>query len=166
MANVLFVTQEDIKVFTVLNGNLDPDKFRQFVLMGQEVYIQNYLGTKLYKKIYNDIANDTLAEPYTSLLNDYIKQMVIHWALVEFLPFSAYIIGNKGVFKHGSENSTSVDKSEVDFLIEKQRGIAQHYTRRFIDYMCNNSATYPEYNANSNDDMYPDKKADFGGWYI
>jgi hypothetical protein len=92
--------------------------------------------------------------------------MVIHWAMVEFLPFSAYIVGNKGVFKHGSENSSSVDKSEVDFLIEKQRDIAQHYTRRFIDYMCNNSATFPEYNENTNEDMYPDKKSDFGGWQI
>jgi len=166
MANVLFVTTEDIKIFTVLNGNLDVDKFRQFTLIAQDILIQNYLGTKLYKKIYNDIADDDLQAPYSTLLTTYIKPMVIHWAMVEFLPFSAYIVGNKGVFKHGSENSSSVDKSEVDFLIEKQRDIAQHYTRRFIDYMCNNSATFPEYNENTNEDMYPDKKSDFGGWQI
>ena len=59
-----------------------------------------------------------------------------------------------------------MEKSEVDFLVEKERSIAQNYTRRFIDYMCFNQSSFPEYNTNSNADVYPDKQADFGGWYL
>lgn len=162
----LLVSREDIVKFTAVNGNTDTDKFIQFVKIAQDTHIQNYLGTKLFNKINNGIINDTLVEPYLSLLNTYIKPMAIHWAMVEYLPFSAYQIANKGVYKHSAENAEVVDKSEVDFLIEKQRSIAEHYTRRFIDYICFNSSTYPEYNANKNDDMYPDTKADFAGWYI
>jgi hypothetical protein len=51
-------------------------------------------------------------------------------------------------------------------LIEKERSIAEHYTRRFIDYMSFNQSSFPEYNTNSNADMHPDKQADFGGWYL
>jgi hypothetical protein len=111
------------------------------------------------------VANN-LANPYLMLLNVYIKPMVIHWTMVEYLPFAAYTIANKGVFKHGSENSTNVEKTEVDFLVEKERSIAQNYTRRFIDYMSFNQSNFPEYNTNSNADVYPDKQSDFGGWYL
>lgn len=166
MAQALFVTREDIVKFTALNGNIDTDKFIQWVKVAQDIHIQNYLGTKLFNKINNDIVANTLANPYLMLLNVYIKPMVIHWTMVEYLPFAAYTIANKGVFKHGSENSTNVEKSEVDFLVEKERTIAQNYTRRFIDYMSFNQSSFPEYTTNSNADVYPDKQADFGGWYL
>lgn len=166
MAQALFVTREDIVKFTAMNGNVDTDKFIQFVKIAQDIHIQNYLGSKLFNKINNDIVAGTLASPYTTLLSNYIKPMVIHFAMVEYLPFAAYTIANKGVFKHNSENSTNVEKNEVDFLIEKERDIAQHYTNRFIDYMSYNQVLYPEYNTNSNGDMFPDSEANFIGWVI
>jgi hypothetical protein len=166
MAQALFVTREDIVKFTALNGNIDTDKFIQWVKVAQDIHIQNYLGTKLFNKINDAIVANNLANPYLMLLNVYIKPMVIHWTMVEYLPFAAYTIANKGVFKHGSENSTNVEKTEVDFLVEKERSIAQNYTRRFIDYMSFNQSSFPEYNTNSNADVYPDKQSDFGGWYL
>ena len=166
MAQALFVTREDIVKFTAMNGNVDTDKFIQFVKIAQDIHIQNYLGTKLFNKINDAIVAGTLANPYLALLKDYIKPMVIHFAMVEYLPFAAYTIANKGVFKHNSENSTNVEKNEVDFLIEKERDIAQHYTNRFIDYMSYNQVSFPEYNTNSNGDMFPDSEANFIGWVI
>ena len=103
---------------------------------------------------------------YKNLLNTYIKAMLIHWAMVEYLPFAAYTIANKGVYKHNSENSTNVEKNEIDFLIEKERSIAQHYTQRFIDYICFNNNLFPEYNSNSNGDMFPDTQNNYTGWFI
>ena len=166
MAQALFVTREDIVKFTAMNGNVDTDKFIQFVKIAQDIHIQNYLGTKLFDKINDAIVAGTLANPYLALLKDYIKPMVIHFAMVEYLPFAAYTIANKGVFKHNSENSTNVEKNEVDFLIEKERDIAQHYTNRFLDYICYNTATFPEYNTNSNGDMFPDSDSSFTGWVL
>ena len=166
MAQALFITRDDIVRFTAMNGNVDTDKFIQFVKIAQDIHIQNYLGTKLYDKIYSDIIAKTVIEPYTTLLNKYIKPMLIHYTMVEYLPYAAYTIANKGVFKHNSENSTNVDKNEVDFLIEKERGIAQSYTNRFIDYMCFNQNSFPEYTANSNGDVYPDTEANFTGWIL
>ena len=166
MAQALFVTREDIVKFTAMNGNVDTDKFIQFVKIAQDIHIQNYLGSKLFNKINDAIVAGTLANPYLSLLKDYIKPMVIHFAMVEYLPFAAYTIANKGVFKHNSENSTNVEKNEVDFLIEKERDIAQHYTTRFVDYMSYNQVSFPEYNTNSNGDMFPDSDANFVSWVL
>lgn len=166
MAQALFISRDDIIKFTVLNGNIDTDKFIQFIKIAQDVHIQNYLGTRLFNRLNNDIVNDDLTQPYSDLLSIYIKPMLIHWAMVEFLPYAAYTVANKGVFKHNSENSSNVDKNEIDFLIAKERDVAQSYTNRFIDFMCFNQVSFPEYNANSNADVFPDKDANFTGWVI
>lgn len=108
----------------------------------------------------------TIPTDYNNLLVNYIKQMLIHWAMVEYLPFAAYTIANKGVYKHNSENATNVEKNEIDFLIEKERSIAQHYTERFIEHISFNNDKFPEYNSNSNGDMYPDTNNNYQGWYL
>ncbi len=166
MATALWIKREDLVRQTALGGNVDTDKFIQFIKIAQEIHIQNYTGTRLYDKISNDIIANTLANPYLALVNDYLQPMLIHFAMVEYLPFAAYTIANGGVYKHTSEDSTSVDKNEVDFLVEKERNIAQYYTDRFITYMSYNQQTFPEYNLNSNADVYPDTTADFASWVL
>ena len=108
----------------------------------------------------------TIPTDYNNLLVTYVKPMLIHWAMVEYLPFAAYTIANKGVYKHNSENATNVEKVEIDFLIEKERSIAQHYTERFIEHISFNNDKFPEYNSNSNGDMYPDTNNNYQGWYL
>jgi hypothetical protein len=166
MAEALLISRNDIVKFTALNGNIDTDSFIQWIKVAQDIHIQNYLGTNLLEKIKTDIINNTLVNPYLSLLTTYVKPMLIHWAMVEYLPFSAYTIANKGVFKHTSENATSVEKNEVDFLVEKERMIAQNYTERFITYINFNNSLFPEYSTNSNADMFPSTQNNFTGWYI
>ena len=166
MAEALLITRDDIVKFTALNGNIDTDKFIQFIKIAQDTHIQNFLGTDLLERIQSDIVAGTLANPYLTLVTKYIKPMLIHWAMVEYLPFSAYTIANKGIYKHQSENSETVEKSEIDFIVEKERSIAQHYTQRFIDYICFNNTTFPEYTSNTNGDMYPDSKNNYTGWYL
>ena len=165
-AEALFITRNDIVKFTALNGNVDTDKFIQFVKIAQDIHIQNYLGSKLFQKLQADIVANNLAGNYLSLVENYIKPMLIHWSMVEYLPFAAYTIANKGVYKHTSENAENVDKNEVDYLLEKERSIAQHYTERFIDYMSFNQTLFPEYRANKNNDMFPDTNNNNIGWYL
>jgi hypothetical protein len=166
MAEALLITRDDLVRFTSVNGNVDTDKFIQYIKIAQDIHIQNYLGTELLNKIKADIIASTLTGDYQSLVEVYVKPMLIHWAMVEYLPFAAYTIANKGVYKHSSENAENVAKDEVDFLLEKERKIAQHYTQRFIDYMSFNQQLFPEYNDNSNGDMYPDTNNNFIGWVL
>ena len=166
MATALWIKREDLVRNTALGGNVDTDKFIQFIKIAQEIHIQNYTGTKLYDKISNDIIAGTLTGRYLDLVNDYLQPMLIHYAMVEYLPFAAYTIANGGVYKHTSENSTSVEKNEVDFLVEKERNIAQYYTDRFITYMSYNQAQFPEYYLNNNADVFPDTDANFSSWVL
>ena len=167
MATPLFIKRSDIVKNTALSGNVDPDKFLQFVKLAQEIHIQNFLGTDLYNKISNNILASALTGDYLSLVNDYVQPMLIHYAMAEYLPFAAYTIANGGVFKHNSENATQPSKSEIDVLISKERDYAEYYTNRFVDYMSfNASSMFPEYYTNNNEDIYPDKESYYQGWVL
>ena len=166
MATALFISRTDLVKNTVVDGNVDTDKFIQFIKIAQEIHIQNYLGSKLYDKISSDIINNDLSGDYLKLVNDYIQPMLIHFAMVEYLPFAAYQIKNGGVFKHNSENAETVNKSEVDLLIQKERDFSEYYTRRFVDYICFESNKFPEYNNNVDSDIRPDKDVDYTNWVL
>jgi len=169
MATALFISRTDLVKNSVLDGNVDTDKFIQFIKIAQEIHIKNYIGSDLYNKISVDIIGTggaSLTGVYLLLVNTYIQPMLIHYAMVDYLPFAAYQIKNGGVFKHTSENSETVDKTEVDYLVNKEREFAEYYTRRMIDYVTFHNSDYPEYNTNNNEDIYPDKDSLFNGWVL
>lgn len=166
MAEALLITRKDVVKFTAMNGNVDTDNFIQFVKIAQDKHIENYLGTDLLEVIQTKITGSTLTGDYLNLVNDWVKPCLIHWAMVEYLPFAAYSIANKGVFKHSSENAENASKEEIDFLMEKERDTAQYYTNRLIEHLSFNNSKYPEYNSNNNEDVHPDKDANFEGWVL
>ena len=167
MAQALFYSMKDLKRFSSLSGNIDDDKLLQFAKIAHDIHIQNYLGTDLFNRLEAGIIASDLTANETSLLNDYVKDMAIHWTLVEAIDALAFTISNKGVFKHTSEDSESATKEDIDWIVNKHRGRAQYYTNRFIEYMCENGSTFPEYSSNTNSDVKPSKSSyTEGGWVI
>ena len=90
MATALFISRTDLVKNSIIDGNVDTDKFIQFIKISQEIHIQNYLGGKLYDKISADIVAGTLSGNYLTLVTDYVQPMLIHYAMVDYLPFAAY----------------------------------------------------------------------------
>ena len=166
MAQVLFVSPADVIKRTGINGNVDRDQMVQFIKIAQDIHIQNILGTRLFEKFKTDIAAGSVPSNYQTLLEDYIQDMVVHYAAIEILPYIHFKVANGGIYTKGAENGTSVTKEELDYLVQKERDIAEHYARRFVDHMSFNNALYPEYNQNNNDDMYPSKNQNFAGWVL
>ena len=166
MATALFITRSDLVRNTFLSGNVDTDKFIQFIKIAQEVHVQQYLGTKLYDKIGQDIIDDTLTGDYQTLVDDYVQPALIHWAMTEYLPFAAFTASNGGVYKKSVENGETASREDLSFLIEKERNLAEYYTRRLIDYLAFRNNLFPEYNQNTNDDIYPLRDSTFNGWVL
>jgi hypothetical protein len=168
MATQLFINRTDLVRNSIMDGNISTDKFIQFVKIAQEIDVQQIMGTDLYNGLSAAMPNieDSSNARWKTILDDYIVPMLIWYAQSNYYPFAAYQVKQGGVFKHTSENSISVDKNEVDFLVEKARTNAEWYSRRFIDFMSFNQATYPEYTSNTNDDIYPSYDSTFNGWVL
>ena len=160
----LFISIADLKAKSIIDGNTDADKLIHQIEVAQDMHIQNYLGGRLYNKLQDLILSGDIDLPtnsdYKALRDDYIKPMLIWFTQLEYLPFAMFKIDNGGINKHRGQESDTVDFRDIDRMQSKITDRAEFYTKRFLDYICFNSQKFPEYNDNSNGDMYPDKDAD------
>ena len=97
-ATALFINRTDLVRNSILDGNVDTDKFIQFVKLAQEIHVQQYMGTELYNEIAGLISDGTIDDvgnaKFKTLLNDYIAPMLIWFAQVDYIPFAAYQMQN------------------------------------------------------------------------
>ena len=163
---ILLIKREDLIKYTSVNALVDSDKFMQYIAIAQDIHIENYLGTALLEKLQADIQGGTLIGNYSMLVSKYIQPMLIHLAMVEYLPFAPYTIANKGVFKHGSENSESVDERGLKLMIDKQKNTADLYVSRFITYMTANKKLFPEYITYLNGKTNASTNQNYFGWVL
>jgi len=166
MATALFINRTDLVKNSIIDGNTDTDKFIQFIKVAQQIDIQNLLGTELYNKISADIVAGNLAGNYLLLVNTYVQPCLIWFAQMNYIPFAAYKITGKGVLKGTSEQSETVNKNEVDYLVAKAREYANYYSTRLVDYLSFHNDLFPEYNTNTDEDISPDTDTTFKGWVL
>lgn len=162
----LFITRLEVSQGTIIDGNVDPDKILPSIAVAQDMHVRGKLGTDLFNRLQDDIANDTLSGGYLYIMEEFIKPMTTYYTMVEYLPFAAYSVKNNGIFRHSAEYAETISKSEIDFLVNKYRDLGDYYSRRFTEYMCFNQQAFPEYTSNTEDDIRPDKDSTFSGWVL
>jgi hypothetical protein len=162
----LFITLKELKRKSIIDGNLDPDKIIQFVEVAQDTYIQTQLGTKLYDQLQSEVINDTVTSVNQTLIDSYIKPMLIWYSQATYLPYAAFQISNGGIYKHRAENSDSANQEEIESLVDQAKITAEFYTQRFIDFMDQNSSDYPLYTASQEGGMNPERDQNFTGWVL
>lgn len=169
-ANILFCSRNDIVKRTPLGGNVDPDKVIPFVKTAQDKYLLIALGTVLYDYLQDQIAAGTLTGVYRTLVDEYIIDTLVHYSMVEALPFLAYSIGNTGITKNlNSEQGASPSKNDIDYLLQKELSTAQFYSERLVNYLIAQNTLYPQYlqTTGFSDNVYPDKGQQYrNGWVI
>lgn len=164
----LFISANDLKRKSVIDGLVDDDKIFQFIELAQDTHIHRLLGTDLYNKLEQDVVNSTLSGDYLTLVETYIKPMLIWYTQANYLPFSGIKVSNAGAFKRVPENAEAVPQEELNSLIVKVNESADFYTQRFLDYICANSVLFPEYTSNSSDDgdLNPSKEYRYSSWVL
>jgi hypothetical protein len=138
MAELLFITPEEIAATTIMGGNVDIDKYLFCIANVQLTVIEPLLGTELYDKIVDDIENDTLSGLYLKLFNDFIKPITKNESVGQYIEIASYILDNGGLYKHTADNSVIVEKEEAQFLANKYSALAQMYILRFRKWICKN----------------------------
>lgn len=165
----LFISRNDIIKQTPLQGSIDADRLLTFVRTAQDKYLLNLLGTVLFYKLQAEIEAgtfDTQSIWYQNLMNDHIKPTLIWYSVVEYLPFSNIQFKSEGAVKHKSDQSDTVDKNQIDYLLQKAMNSADFYATRLQNYLIAYSVHIPEYlqSIGNQTEIYPDMgNAYFGG---
>ena len=148
MAYVLFITRNDIIKNTPLQGAIDADKLLPFVRTAQDKYLLDLLGTVLFEYLQAKIADNTFSTLnvyYQDLMDDHIKNTLIWYSAVEYIPFSSISFKSEGAVKHLSDQSVAPGKNEIDYLKQQAQANADYYATRLQNYLTAYSQNIPQY---------------------
>jgi hypothetical protein len=168
MAYALFITRNDIIKNSPLQGAIDADALLPFMRTAQDKYLKNLLGTVLFDFLqYRITANtvSTLSVYYQDLLNDYIKNSLIWYGCVEYIPFSSIQFKSNGAVKQQSEQAVTPSKNEIDYLLNKALNNADYYALRLQNYLIAYSNEIPQYleSVGNQTQIYPDQTNQYFG---
>jgi hypothetical protein len=168
MAYALFINRNDIIKNTPLQGAIDADALLPFVRTAQDKYLKNLLGTILFDYLQAQIiANnvDNLSIYYQDLLDDYVKNALMWYSCVEYIPFSSVQFKSNGSVKQQSEQGTAPSKSEIDYLLAKALNNADYYALRLQNYLIAYSNNIPQYlqSIGNQTQIYPDQSNQYFG---
>jgi hypothetical protein len=168
MAYALFINRNDIIKNTPLQGAIDADALLPFVRTAQDKYLKNLLGTILFDYLQAQIiANnvDNLSIYYQDLLDDYVKNALMWYSCVEYIPFSSVQFKSNGSIKQQSEQGTAPTKSEIDYLLAKALNNADYYALRLQNYLIAYSNNIPQYleSIGNQTQIYPDQSNQYFG---
>ena len=167
MSYVLFISQQKLAESTAINLNVDTELLLPYVRQAQKLYVEPKLGTQLTQKLKDLITAGTIGDvanaAYKTLLEDYIGDMLPNWAFYHAVPFLRFKIENGNIYSKTSETGTALSTEEAQHLREEIRNTSEYYTERMIDYVCNNTSSFPEYSTNSGADVTPNQNAYYNG---
>ena len=168
MAYALFITRNDIIKNSPLQGAIDADALLPFCITAQDKYLKNLLGTVLFDYIQAQIVAGTfnsLSTYYQDLMDDYIKNALIWYACVEYIPFSSVQFKSNGAVKQQSEQGIAPTKGEIDYLLNKALNNADYYALRLQNYLIAYSNNIPQYleSVGNQTQIYPDQTNQYFG---
>jgi len=168
MSYALFINRNDIIKNSPLQGAIDADALLPFVRVSQDKYIKNLIGTVLFDYLQDQIIANTVSSLtvyYQDLLDDYIKNALIWYSCVEYIPFSSVQFKSNGAVKQQSEQGVAPTKTEIDYLKQIAQTNADYYALRLQNYLNAYSANIPQYleSVGNQTQIYPDQTNQYFG---
>lgn len=166
MPYALFINRNDIIKNSPLQGAIDADALLPFVRTSQDKYLKNLLGTVLFDFLQARIIAgtvSTLSVYYQDLLDDHIKNTLIWYSAVEYIPFSSVQFKSNGAVKQTSEQGSAPSKNEIDYLKQQAQTNADYYALRLQNYLIAYSNQIPQYleSVGNSTQIFPDMSNQF-----
>jgi len=169
MANkALLISPAQIIAESYVDENVDEKHIIDGILLCQEMYTKEILGTALYDDVMSEVLAQSLTADNTTLRDDYIRHALKWWVLYEIMDVLSIKMTNKGVLKRRSENSDPATADEILALKNKFRNIAERFDQKTRLFLVENNATYPlYYNPGNGADTIHPKGLTYGtGWFL
>ncbi|MBM3417477.1 MAG: hypothetical protein FJY17_00975 [Bacteroidetes bacterium] len=161
--NILFISVDTIKERTGLHFNTDEKLVNPEILTAQDMYILPALGTALYERLQDAIANSNLNASETTLLDTYITPTLVYYVMSELPMGLSYQFYNKGIIRKSGEGQENPSAAELIDVADRYKTRAEFYKQRLVKYLIDRSGfnTFPQYNnpGSTYDTIVPERQA-------
>ena len=162
--HTLYISSTRLKKDSAIGGSVDDDLIMPYILLAQDMNILPILGTDLDAKLKTEIQGGSLAGVYKTLVEDYIQPALVQFSFVSLVPYLRLRFVNNAVVVMGAtDQSSSASYDDLKPLMDTATDAAEFYRQRCIDYLRNNSSSFPEYTSNSGADLDPTTRNYYAG---
>lgn len=165
MTTINFISPKYVKDSTTIQQNVDDNIILPYIQRVQDIHLQQALGTDFFNHLKEQVKSSSLTNDEEDLLRMYVQPMLSEWTFYEVMPHLNYKFTNKAASKESSEFSQPSSLTELKYLRQSVRDMAEFYTERLNKYLCANSELFPEY-VQTGQNLNPNKKSYFSGIYI
>lgn len=151
MTNILLISEDTLKTYSHLNDNVWGKSLTPAIITAQDIYLQKFLGSCLYKKVLElvksgEIRNENYAM-YKELLDNYIANFLIYQILANLIPEISTKITNMGLVTSNDEHVQNVTQGERDLVMGQYQKYADAYCKMMQDFLKENRDSFPELNC-------------------
>jgi hypothetical protein len=150
MSVVYFIEIDELKEKTTIDLNVEDKILRNNIMDAQEIDIQSIIGSRLYLSLKDKVIDDTLADNYKTLMDDYITPALIKFSLYRSLDWLYTKIKNSSVVNQNGENSSKADIAIVEKLKSSVRNDTEYYSNKLKQFLEETDIEeYDDYNPDS-----------------
>ena len=162
--HTLYISATRIKKDTALGGSVDDNIIMPYILLAQDMFILPVLGTDLDTKLKSDIQGGSLTGAYKTLVETYIQPCLVQASFAELAPFLRLrFVNNAIVIMGATDQSDSASYEDIKPLMDRAKDASEFYRQRLIDYIRNNTSSFPEYSTNTGADLDPTTRNYYAG---
>lgn len=161
MVDALWITEDYLMSNSVIYENTDMKVLTPNIIHVQHQYIKKLLGSALFNIVQAEINAQTYSARVSTLLNDYLKLVIMNYVMAESASDMCYKWMNKGIVVKTGENSQTISPSQLEFIVDKYKNRAEVFAQRCTNYLLQYNSIYPEYlNGNVTiDSIFPQGNA-------
>ena len=162
--HTLYISSTRLKKDSAIGGSVSDDLIMPYILLAQDMSILPILGTDLDAKLKSDIQGSSLTGVYKTLVETYIQPALVQFAFVSLVPYLRLRFVNNAVVVMGAtDQSASATYDDLKPVMDTATDAAEFYRQRCIDYLRNNSSSFPEYSGNTGADLDPTTRNYYAG---
>jgi hypothetical protein len=162
--HTLYISSTRLKKDSALGGSVSDDLIMPYILLAQDMHILPILGTDLDNKLKAEIQAGTLANQYKTLVETYLQPALVQFSFTQLMPYLRLRFVNNAVVVMGAtDQSSSATYDDLKPVMDTATDAAEFYRQRMIDYLRNNTSSFPEYSSNTGSDLDPTTNNYFAG---
>ena len=154
MTTTFLISEAKLRQFTDLNNMVDSELIKNAIREGQDIGLQNIVGTVLYQQLLSLVDNsdidDAAYSNYKYLVDAYIQDYLLYESYWYSLDAIYLRPRNNGLIKpNGGENSDAVDKDLYNMKRQTVQNKKEYYANRLTNYLIANTSLFPELSQNN-----------------
>lgn len=143
MSKVLLVSENYMRSAFMISDNVQTKFILPAIEEAQEMEFQTVVGSCLYNRLLEGVADENLSEVEKELLT-IAKRYIGYSAIAELVTISTFKINNIGVNKTRDDNVETLNTGDVMLIKQSYINKADFYKKRLQEYLLNNYSEFPE----------------------